>query len=346
MSTSVSQTLGSTDRDDAGSQYVQVPDDASAGVLPGARRPVDLLTRDQMAQFSRRSNVIGLVYLIGHFGLIGVTGWLLWLATPTWWAAPALLLHGVVISYLFSPVHECSHYTAFKSRTLNEAAFWLCCVVYIVAPYWFRYFHLSHHRYTMIRDKDPEIIMLFDSVGNWLRYVSGYAFWWRNIWRILRHATLGPDAGDVRGAMYVPKQKHPLLVREARILLAVYATIVCVAIWAGVGWWLLWLWIVPRLVGEPVQRMLRVAEHTGCDESPEIMDNTRTTLTWAPVRWLGWQMPFHVEHHLFPNVPFHSLPAVHEQIAQHIPRVEDKGYIRGQLSIVRALSAGAREHTT
>ena len=75
MSTSVPQTLRSTDRDDAGSQYVQVPDDASAGVVPGARRPVDLLTRDQMAQFSRRSDVIGLVYLIGHFALIGVTGW-------------------------------------------------------------------------------------------------------------------------------------------------------------------------------------------------------------------------------------------------------------------------------
>ena len=35
----------------------------------------------------------------------------------------------------------------------------------------------------MIRGKDPEIIMLFDSVGKWLRYVSAYDFWWRNVWR-------------------------------------------------------------------------------------------------------------------------------------------------------------------
>ena len=329
MSTTHPPELHSTDHDDATSDVVQVPDDSPTGVAPGARRPTDLLTREQLDRVSERSDLLGLTYLFGHFAAIGATGWLLWLATPGWWMVPALVLHGVVISYLFSPVHECSHYTAFESRWLNEVAFWLFCVVYIIAPNWFRYFHLSHHRYTMIRGKDPEIVMLFGSTSGWLRYVSAYDFWWRNVWRILRHATLGPNPQDVRVAMHVPKHKHGVLVREARILLAIYAAIAAVAIWNGVGLWLLWLWVIPRLVGEPVQRMIRVAEHTGCEESPEIMANTRTTTTVAPLRWLGWQMPFHVEHHLFPNVPFHALPEVHAQVRERITHLEPRGYILG-----------------
>lgn len=327
-----------TDRDDADSAVVRVPDDAPAGVTAGARRPTDLLSRVQLDTLSQRSDLLGLAYLVGHFAAIGFTGWLLWLATPGWWMLPALLLHGVVISYLFSPVHECSHYTAFRTRWLNEAAFWLFCTVYIVAPNWFRYFHLSHHRFTMIRGKDPEIIMLFHRPRDWLRYVSAFEFWWRNVWRILRHATLGPDPADVRGAMHVPRHKHHKLVVEARILLSIYAIVTAVAIGTGVGWWLLWLWIVPRLIGEPVQRALRVAEHTGCEETPDIMRNTRTTLTSAPLRLLGWQMPFHVEHHLYPNVPFHALPKLHRLFADQIPNLETKGYLRGHARILRSLT--------
>lgn len=334
--------FGPGDSDEVDDSVVQVPDDAPADVAPGARRPTNLVSRQRLSELSRRSDLMGLLYFVGHMAAIGCTGWLLWLATPTLWVVPAMLLHGVVISYLFSPVHECSHYTAFKSRWLNEAVFWFICTIYIIAPNWFRYFHLSHHRFTMIRGKDPEIIMLFTNVGAWVRYVSGYDFWWRNIWRILRHATLGPDAQDVRGAMHVPRHKHAVLATEARILIGAYAVIAALAIWQNVGLWLLWLWIVPRLVGEPVQRMLRVAEHTGCQETPEVMANTRTTLTTAPIRWLAWQMPFHVEHHLFPNVPFYALPKVHADISERIPNLEQRGYVRGQIDIVNAL--GAQPH--
>ena len=340
MSDTAPHAMRIGDRDYASSHVVQVPDEAGADAVPGARRPADLLTRADIDRLSERSDWIGLAYLVGHLTAIATTGWLLWLATPGWWTVPALVLHGIVISYLFSPVHECSHYTAFKTRWLNEAAFWLFCTVYIVAPNWFRYFHLSHHRYTMIRGKDPEIIMLFDGVSGWLRYVSGYDFWWRNVWRIVRHATLGPDPSDIRGAMHVPRHKYGLLVREARILLAVYCAIAIVAIWSGMGLWLLWFWVVPRLIGEPVQRMLRVAEHTGCAESAEITSNTRTTLTTLPLRWIGWQMPFHVEHHMFPNVPFHALAQVHDRVRDRITHLETDGYVRGQMRIVRGLATG------
>ena len=79
-----------------------------------------------------------------------------------------------------------------------------------------------------------------------------------------------------------------------------------------------------------------VAEHVGCDESPDLPHNTRTTLTNRFVNAIAWQMPYHAEHHLFPNVPFHALPAVHALIGDRVV-VEPRGYLAGQRQIIRGL---------
>jgi fatty acid desaturase len=36
-------------------------------------------------------------------------------------------------------------------------------------------------------------------------------------------------------------------------------------------------------------------------------------------RFLYWNMNYHVEHHMFPMVPFHALPALHEEVKEHCP---------------------------
>jgi fatty acid desaturase len=50
-----------------------------------------------------------------------------------------------------------------------------------------------------------------------------------------------------------------------------------------------------------------------------------------------WNMPFHAEHHLFPAVPFHRLPALHDQIGNRFSHVEP-GYAATNYKIWRALS--------
>ena len=69
-----------------------------------------------------------------------------------------------------------------------------------------------------------------------------------------------------------------------------------------------------------------LAEHSGCSFSSDGTENTRTTLTNPAVRWLMWNMPFHAEHHLYPSLPFHALPAAHGPIAPHL-RHCDRGYL-------------------
>jgi fatty acid desaturase len=36
------------------------------------------------------------------------------------------------------------------------------------------------------------------------------------------------------------------------------------------------------------------------------------------VKWFAWNMPYHVEHHAYPSVPFHALPKLNQIVADQI----------------------------
>ena len=88
---------------------------------------------------------------------------------------------------------------------------------------------------------------------------------------------------------------------------------------------LFWLWILPVILGQPFLRLYLLAEHGDCPRVANMLENTRTTFTTALVRFLAWNMPFHVEHHVYPNVPFHRLPALHDLMQDRL-QVTSQGY--------------------
>jgi len=47
--------------------------------------------------------------------------------------------------------------------------------------------------------------------------------------------------------------------------------------------------------------------------------NTRTVYMNPLFRFLYWNMNYHVEHHMFPMVPYHALPRLHEAIKDDCP---------------------------
>src|SRR3546814_16330524 len=79
---------------------------------------------------------------------------------------------------------------------------------------------------------------------------------------------------------------------------------------------LLTYWIIPRFMGEPVMRWIRVAEHTGCAENGDLRSNTRTTRAPKWFHLLFWNMSYHAEHHLCPAVPFHALSSEERRVGK------------------------------
>ena len=95
-------------------------------------------------------------------------------------------------------------------------------------------------------------------------------------------------------------------------------------------------WVIPALLGQPWLRLYLMAEHTGCALVPDMLANSRTTLTNGIVRFFAWNMPYHAEHHAFPAVPFHALPRLHQRLAPAL-KVVSPGYIAAQRSILKGL---------
>jgi fatty acid desaturase len=266
------------------------------------------LPRRTLAELTRTEDAAGLRHLAGHAGLIAGLGAWIGMGWPLWWAA--LLPQGVAICFLFTLQHEATHKTPFATGWLNEWVGRLSGLAILQPFEWFRYFHLAHHRHTNDPARDPELLAGAKpgTPGAYLLHVSGLPFWWGMARQTLRNA-LGRDPGG-----YVPARARPRVRVEARWMLAAYALAGASLVLSPL---LVWVWILPALLGQPVLRLYLLAEHGRCPFVADMLRNSRTTFTNRMVRFLAWNMPYHAEHHTLPNVPFHRLPALHRAMRGH-----------------------------
>jgi len=290
--------------------------------------PENTIDKAALKALSRRSDARGLVRLAGHLIVLAATGTAVAGTLGTYWLLPALVVHGVVLIFLFSPLHECVHRTAFASRALNDALAWFCGAVMLLPPAYFRAFHFAHHRHTQDPARDPELALLQpNDLGRYLLRVSGLPYWRERIVTLLRHAFTGRVAQP-----FVTARLAPAVVREARYLLLSYAGIAAASV-ALESWAALLYWVLPAVLGQPVLRLYLLAEHTGCPFVPDMLRNSRTTRSNWLARRLAWNMPYHAEHHAYPALPFHALPAAHTLLKDRI-EVQTSGYGAAQIEIL------------
>lgn len=270
---------------------------------------------DVLAGLSARSNRAGLLHLAAHMGLILLAGGLIVLGVPGWWLL--LPLQGILLVFLFTLEHEATHQTPFASVRLNEIVGHFCGLVLLLPFLWFRYFHLAHHRWTNIEGKDPELAAAKpETLSGWIMHVSGLPYWIASI-RLLAALAAGRADED-----YLPRNARARIVREARLMLLVYGVLAASLWWSSV---VLWVWVLPVLIGQPFLRLYLLAEHGDCPQVADMFRNTRTTFTNRLVRFLAWNMPYHVEHHVVPAIPFHRLPELHRLMRERLAVTAD-GY--------------------
>jgi fatty acid desaturase len=195
---------------------------------------------------------------------------------------------------------------------------------------YFRFFHFAHHRYTQNPERDPELASPKPSTkAAWLWTVTGIPLWRAHITGVLQHA-----AGRTPEP-YLAGNAGRQVVREARIHLLLYAAIAVISVLLRSDA-VIEFWVLPAVLGQPWLRLYLMAEHTGCPLIPDMLANSRTTLSNPVVRFFAWNMPFHAEHHSFPAVPFHALPALHGDLAPAL-KTTARGYFAAQRQILRAL---------
>lgn len=303
------------------------PPSAPPAAGPGAAAP--LLSGPLLQRLNERRNGPGWRRLAFHLTVLGL-GALLW-GWPMPPALPAaaffglrlvgLLLLGWGLAFGFCAMHECGHRTAFAGKGLNDAVAWWAGLLSFYNADYYRRYHQWHHRFTHQPGLDPELEDAPPStLAGYLLELSGLPWW---IGKLRGHAA--GLRGDFGGRPYIPADAAAAVTRSIRIQVAVYAVLLAASLWHGNGA-LLWFWLLPLAVGQPLLRFVLMAEHGGCSTDTDGLSNTRTTLTLPPLRWLMWDMPFHVEHHLYPSVPFHALAEAHGHLAPQLVHT-GQGYL-------------------
>lgn len=252
------------------------------------------------------------------FALIFGSGFATWALWPSWWAAfPYLLYATLYASTSDSRWHEAGHGTAFKTDWMNNALYEIASFMVMRESTVWRWSHTRHHSDTIIVGRDPEIavprppdikgvILGFFGLPTYPKYFK----------HIVLHA-LGRMTDDEK--TYIPETEFAKIFAKARLYVAIYATVLGLAVATGSLLPLLFVGL-PHLFGTWLMVIYGLTQHAGLAEN--VLDhrlNCRTVYMNVIHRYLYWNMNYHVEHHMFPLVPYHNLPRLHAAIKDDCP---------------------------
>ncbi len=244
-------------------------------------------------------------------------GTAIWL-WPSWWAVLPLLVYGVLYgSATDSRWHECGHRTAFKSTWMNDWVYQIACFMIMRNPSRWRWSHTRHHTDTYIVGLDPEIAVMRPPAA--FRTVMAY-FGVFDAWDAMKMMFINAS-GTITDAekTFIPEMEWHKVIRDARIWLLIYVATIGVALYSA-SWLPLLLVGTPRLYGAWHHVLTGLMQHGAlADNVLDHRKNSRTVYINPVSRFIYWNMNYHVEHHMFPMVPYHALPRLHEMIKHDLP---------------------------
>jgi len=296
-------------------ETIRRTDEMGLGAADWYKSPVP---RKKLKELMRRRDgpaIRDTVIWIAGLIVSGSAGYFTW---GTWWAVPCFLVYGVLYGGATdSRWHECGHRTAFKTTWMNDLLYEIACFMVLREPTVWRWSHTRHHTDTIIVGRDPEIAVprppdIMGILLNVFALKSSYVA----LRSVIVHAT--GRLGEAE-ATFIPAAERPKVYRTARIWLAIFAVVIGASILSGSILPLMYVGL-PTLYGGWFVILVGLTQHAGLAE--DVLDhrlNTRTVYMNPVFRFLYWNMNYHVEHHMFPTVPYHALPKLHEALRSDMP---------------------------
>lgn len=232
--------------------------------------------------------------------------------------------------------HEAAHWRLFRKRAVND---WLGELL-LAWPFVFftmqayRRNHLPHHRH-INTDQDPDWVRKQNAEWHFPMKRSQLA-------RLLLLDVLGVGfAKFVIVASRLPRkqgaeapQDRAFKIGRLVFLLTSAVAISMLKLWIP----FLLFWVVPYITWMQLCFHVRsIAEHFAIRGRSGIYAQTRTVMpTWFDrVFVLPKNANYHLEHHLFPSVPFYRLPELHRELMSQPSYRESAHVTRGYFGVLR-----------
>jgi fatty acid desaturase len=274
--------------------------------------------RKEMKAFMQRTDgpaIRDTIIWLGALALFGAIGVYTWFSI---WSVLSLFCYGVLYgSGSDSRWHETGHGTAFRTVWMNTAVYQIACFMIMRNPTVWKWSHTRHHTDTIIVGRDPEIVaMRPTSLLHLASLFIGLFDVPKSFLAIFRHA-FGSLSADEK--TYVPDTELLKVRKVAMVWLSIYAVTLVIALTTRsiLPFMLIGL---PRMYGAWHHVLTGITQHAGLQE--DVTDhrlNSRTVYMNPISRFIYWNMNYHLEHHMFPMVPFHALPQLHEALKGDLP---------------------------
>jgi fatty acid desaturase len=286
--------------------------------LAGADWYICPISRGRLKELAKRKDgpairdtLISLIVLIGT-GILAYHSW------GTWWAIPAFAVYGVIYASIGdSRWHECSHGTAFKTSWMNEVVFQIAAFMILRQATPWKWSHIRHHSDTIIVGRDPEIPLQPKPIPRTLLMEIIHLFGsTRELKRLAMHCI---GKFDKEEKEYIPESQLRKVSWEARTYALIFLIVAAWCIYTG-SFLPAMLVGLPSFYGVILVLTLSMMQHLGLPE--DVLDhrlNSRTVYMNPIIRFLYWNINYHLDHHMFPMVPYHALPALHEEIKHDCP---------------------------
>lgn len=300
--------------------------------------------RKVMSDLMRRDDRKALFQCLLHIAFVIFTGALSYLAWrnihfSNWqWALPLLLcclfLHGTVGSFMgLIAVHELCHKTPFKNQKLNEVFLNIFSFFSWSDKVAFRVSHVKHHQATVHHDHDGEVMLPqklnWDSLLFVLTQLTCNPMDTIRKLRFFVKASMGNlnglsmfDGGEWWLKQVLPKENTEIRRRHrnwARTLVLGHLLLALLFLSTG-NWFLIAVVSFPNAYARWFTTVCSAPQHIGMTpDVPDFRLSCRTYTCGMLPSFLYWNMQYHVEHHMFPAIPFYNLPKLREEIKHDLP---------------------------
>jgi MocE subfamily Rieske [2Fe-2S] domain protein len=274
--------------------------------------------RATMRKLLERRNGPAIRDTIIWFGLIFGSAYATYVLWGTWWAVLSYLIYAALYAGSSdSRWHESSHGTAFRTDWMNNALYEVASFMVMRESVVWRWSHTRHHSDTIIVGRDPEIAVprppdikaLILGIFNLTVYPKYFK-------SIVLHS-LGKMSDDEK--TFIPESEFPKIYRNARIYVLIYASVIAISLSTLSILPLMYIGLA-NIFGSWLMVLYGLTQHAGLAEN--VLDhrlNCRTVYMNPVHRFLYWNMNYHVEHHMFPLVPYHKQRELHEAIKDDCP---------------------------
>jgi fatty acid desaturase len=266
---------------------------------------------------------------IGFFVLLWIAGIALGLAgldaTGAWhWPLrlAGILTAGLALNAFFLLSHDGHHRLLFRNARVNHAANVLLCIPLLHSPSAYRVLHELHHRF-LGGPGDPD---------DFHNYTSDARLRWALHWVRLTIGTLVymPLIPVVAIRRAEPADRHAIAIEYAAMI----------AIWWPVFAFLpmqvlLQVWLIPGVLVGYISAVRAVAQHALTPGDDPLLAS-RSVASNAVVSFFLLNENYHLEHHLFPEIPSYNLPRLRLLLQSRLTHtVEARSYTRFLIGFVQ-----------